>query len=623
MRGATYIKYSELFDRKPRLSTIEKKLSRLNRSNVIFHLSRINVLFGREKLTRSGREAMQELQRLLVDNFFDRRIIEQKLFPRFGEEQCDERPIFHRQQVLALIRLAALVCSEETTLAADGKTPGGYELGLCCLMMNDHLVSAKEERAISRGSKPKRRKHLGLQLGPSLELANPPRLIHAVARSEAIFSEILNSAAMQEVKGRQLSGSDLARTFSEAASGLTIEQYRELTLGVLSWLIGHPREEIIRDAGKLVFERAQFISGTLIRPEDFDHYLALDAVGISELGGGFDVRLLPQWDFVRLRNRPLIDLDHTPAFGEDAFICADVCFVAEKLSAGIYWPIIDSLASDKKKQREAFSAFGRVFEIYVNGLLGQVPTLSGPFIPSPKYENGDQAVDAVVCGRNHLILLEHKASFINVKAKLSGKVKAFDEDFDKKFGAGRGVAQLADHIARMFPRRSRGESDEAFRRRAERGRIGELDRILRSSHARVERVTPVLVVWESYLRLPPIVQQLNARLARFLKRGKVKGSIEVAPLTVIDVDTLETMMPNLLAGDFTLEQCLNARALRDPEYSHTLHDFLSDSDDFPEYDRRVDEQLEAKVEKIFKRVKLNFFGESTGWPPVENPLERP
>lgn len=469
-------------------------------------------------------------------------------------------------------------------------------------MMNDHLVSVREERSISEGTSLKRRKHLGMQLAPLVDLYNPPKINYAAVRAEAIFSEILNSPDMQALVPRELKGLDIAKVFRDF-TGLTIDQYKELNLGIISWLFGSAPQEVLRDSGSFIFRRERFINDTLIKPEDFARYLVLDSVKLSELKGIFEAnktKLLPQWDHVILRNRPLLQVE------ADAFACVDPCFVVEKLSAGIYWAIIDGLKGGDAGNL-AFNAFGYLFEMYMNRILQQISPLDGPFIASPRYDNGDNAVDGSICRGSHLILMEYKASFIRVEARYSGKIRTLEAELDKKFGAKKGVVQLVNHIGRMFPRRLEGESDQDFARRAKRGRIDELDRILQNSHSRVEKITPVLVVWDSYLRFPAIVELLNRRLNSLLKRKKFKSSIRVAPLTVIDIDALETMRPNLVAGDFTLEQCINARVLRDPEYRHVLHNFLSEH--FPQYGKREDPELDGKFEMIMNRVKRNFFGD--------------
>lgn len=588
MIGITYLGYSDVCDQRVPLTTLKKKLRHFNLSNIVFTLSRMNVLLGRQRMLREGREAAQDLQYLLIANFIDDELLEGRLKPRFGQSKVDENPVFSRQQILNLLRLCVLVCSESASAITDGKTPEGYELGRCCLIMNDHLVSKKEEQAISEGSDLKRNKHIGLQLAPILELYNPPKVNQAAVRAEIIFSEILNSQEMQAIIQRELKGFDLAKAFLDA-TGLTIDKYKELILAIITLIYGRTSEELIADPSLLVFRRSQFINNTLITQEDFNRYLSLDSMKLPEAKDLFNEKrgnLRPNFDYVLFRTKPLLELK------DDEFICVDPCFIAEKLSTGIYWTIIDSV-----KKKTAFDAFGYLFEIYVNRMFKQISLLDGLFIPSPKYKTGENSFDGIIWRGNHLIVLEYKASFMRIEAKYSGKVRMFEKELDKKFGIQRGVVQLANHIEWLFHQQP-----------SRRGHIDGLDRVLQNSHSRVEKITPVLIVQEPLLRFSAIEEMLSRRLIRLLKKKKITKAVKVAPLAVIDIDTLEMMKPNLVAGDFTLEQCLNARAARDPNYKYIFHNFVNEY--FPQYGKSEDVELDDKFEVIMNRAKQNFFGDT-------------
>jgi hypothetical protein len=539
---------------------------------------------------------MQELQGELVANYIDDEILEGKLKPIFGPFKRDERAVFVRQSALGLLRLIALVCQETASTIAVGKTRGGYQLGRCCLMMNDHLLSGTEEKAIGEGRSAKRKKHLGMQLGPLLELYNPPRLDRAVVRAEMIFSEILNSPEMREIAERKLSGFDINNAFLQA-TGLTIQKYKELILGTISWLYGHETQDFVNNPNLLTFRRSQFINDSLIKPKDFDNYLSLDSMTPARLKKRFKerrVKVLPHFDYVVFRTRPLIEVD------KDAFICADACFMVEKLSSGIYWTIVDSLTGSDKQR--AFDAFGYLFESYVNRLFQQIPISDGCFLSQLKYTNGDSAFDGAIWHGNHLIVMEYKASFMRAEAKYGGKIRLFEQELDKKFGLDKrtrkqkGIAQLANHIELLF------RKDPSQRRT-----LPELTEVVQQSGCRIERITPVLIVQEPALRLQILEGILSQRFLKLLRRKEISNAVRVEPLAVIDIDTLEDLKPHLMAGDFTLEQCLNARALRDPEYTLMWHDFLDYL--FPNFQKTPDMEVDRKFEAIMGRAKKNFFGD--------------
>ncbi|HYJ84508.1 MAG TPA: hypothetical protein VEW46_00450 [Pyrinomonadaceae bacterium] len=473
-----------------------------------------------------------------------------------------------------------------------GKTLGGYELGNCCLMMNDYLVSPKEERRAGEGTDIKQRRHIGLQIAPMIELYNPPRLEQAVVRVETIFSEILNSKEMKAHVTQELKGFDIASGFL-GATGLSLDIYREMIISVISSLLARTYEELLENPNLFMFRRSEFFKESLVHQKDFDSYLSLDGINLHEAKTLFsqtDQKLLRQFDYVKFRSRPLLEL------AGDRIVCADLCFLVEKLSSGIYWTIVDSLKG--KDRGTALQGFGYLFEIYVNHLLRQISASDGAIIPSPRYHTGEPSFDGMLLRGNHLIALEYKGGFMKIEAKYGGRVKAFEKDLDAKFGANEGVVQLAKHIERLF-RQPLSDRDH----------IEELNRALRNSHSKIEKITPVLIVRESFLRFSAIEEILSRRFVRLLARKNVSRGVEVAPLAVIDIDTLEEMMPNLVAGDFTLEQCLNARALRDPGYRWMWYDFLLEH--FPQFRKRKDEELNKRFGAIMDRGKQNLFGNAT------------
>jgi hypothetical protein len=518
MRGNLYISYSELFGQKPPLSSLKMALRQFKLSDALFHVSRMNVLLGRNRMLGEGREAMQELQGQLVANYIDDEILEGKLKPIFGPFKRDERAVFVRQAALGLLRLIALVCEESAATIAVGKTPGGYQLGRSCLMMNDHLLSRREEKAISEGSSSKRKRHLGMQLAPLLELYNPPRLNRAVVRAEIMFSELLNSDEMRVIAKSKLGGFDLNSAFLNA-TGLTIEKYKELVLGTISWLYGNETNDFVNNPNLLTFRRSQFINDSLIKPKDFDNYLSLDSLTPAQLKKRFTerrVKVLPHFDYVVFRTRPLIEVD------KDAFICADACFLVEKLSSGIYWTIVDSLSGSDKQR--AFDAFGYLLESYLNRLFQQIPISDGCFLSDLKYTNGDSAFDGAIWHGNHLIVMEYKASFMRAEAKYGGKIRLFEQELDKKFGLDKntrkqkGVAQLANHIGHLFCKEP-----------SERRTISELTDVIQQSSCRIERITPVLIVQEPALRLQILEDILSQKFRNLLKGKSISNAVRVEP----------------------------------------------------------------------------------------------
>jgi hypothetical protein len=188
------IGFSELFDgTRVAMPTLSKEVRKFKRSNVINQLIQMNILVTLGLKTTAD---FRRVHRSLLDNFIDEET-EERLRERFPQEKPDQRPLFFRQQILALLRLCILECSEESGFTPDGATPAGFALGRCCLIMTDHLYSKKQERSISQGMDSKRRKHLGIQMASTFELYNPTRLNRALVRADITFS-LLNSKAISK-----------------------------------------------------------------------------------------------------------------------------------------------------------------------------------------------------------------------------------------------------------------------------------------------------------------------------------------------------------------------------------------------------------------------------------------
>jgi len=117
-----------------------------------------------------------------------------------------------------------------------------------------------------------------------------------------------------------------------------------------------------------------------------------------------------------------------------------------------------------------------------------------------------------------------------------------------------------------------------------------------------------MIVQEPALRLQILEGILSQKFRNILQSKKISNAVRVEPLAVIDIDTLEEMKPHLIAGEFTLEQCLNARALRDPDYKVMWHDFL----DFfcPNFQKTPDTEVNEKFGEIMDRARKNFFGDN-------------
>jgi hypothetical protein len=579
-----FLKFSEIFGKKRKLSSIKKDLRPFKLSSALAPLAQMNIPLSFATLARDNSH-LQELQQSLASRFLDTSI---RADSKFIQGCTDEKLVFTRQQMLTLLRLAALECSEDSPTIVTAESASGYALGECCLAINDHLDTSKQESAINKGTGARKHINLALKLAPNFELYNPQRPELAIARADRMFAEILTSKLWAEQFQRKLKGFDLAATFA-AATGLTLEQYRDFVLAMLSWYTTRDHAQLLTNPESSRIDPTKFISSTLVKRADFDRYLALDAIKLSALRKDMEEQrnILPYFDFVVFRKSPLIELS------DGSLLCVDPSFLLEKLSAGFYWTILNSLP--KQTRRTAFQAFGYLFEVYVDELLREV-------YPPDRYisfasfdKKNEEAFDGIIVyPGNHLIVLEYKGGFLTIEAKYGGKIRKLEKDLDKKFGRSRGagVQQLATKIEKLF-----------HRDKAKRERIAELGEIVTT------KITPVLIVQESFLRFRPINFILHKWFKKLLRQKKITKAVKIAPLQVIDIDSLQRLKTNLAAGDFTLEQCLNLRAADDPEMTSTFHEFTWGN--FQEYGRREDVELEKQLDAVFNRIENSFFSAQT------------
>ena len=578
------LRYSDL-GQKVSLPRLKKELRKFKLSSVLVALAQINTLVSLKKVNREG---FSNLSDYLVDNYFD---LDIRSDPKFAAAIKSGHPIFGRQQLLALMRLCALECGENGTLLADGHTAGGYALGRCYLILSDHYFTKENEKAIGSGSEPKRRRNLALQLAPQFELIIPQNLKRVMVRWEVMLSDVLSSTWLSE----RLGGFDLAGQFRIAVN-LELQEYRDFIFSSILNYLSLDLEDVIKRGHILKMHRSGYIKESRVKQDDYDRYLAIDSLKLAEVRPRLaefadKLKLIPNVDFAVFRRWSLVELD------TGYFFTWDPLFLLEKLGDGVRHTIRDSLALEEDRKR-ASTAYGYLFEGYVDALMRRIyPRGAEHFVSFPKFGKSksqhNEAFDGVVtCQGGHLIVMEYKGGFLTAQAKYGGKMKTFLKDLDLKFGVGKGagVRQLVTKIEKLF------HSD-----RAQRDLIPELEQF-----GQTQKITPVLVVQEIFLGLDFMTEILNLRFQKLLKTAKITEAVDIMPLQVLDIDSLEVMTPNLIAEDFRLEQILNARAHMDPNLIANF--FKLTKELFPSFGTREDTEIEARFLSITERVRHKFWG---------------
>jgi hypothetical protein len=171
----------------------------------------------------------------------------------------------------------------------------------------------------------------------------------------------------------------------------------------------------------------------------------------------------------------------------------------------------------------------------------------------------------------------------------------FEEDLNKRFGIGEkgAVRQLVSNIERLF-----------HTNRNQRSHIPELMKS-QMEIPKVTEITPVIVVQEQFLRFG-FTWLLKDMFEELITQSNVSAAITVNQLQVLDIQTLETMKPNLIAEDFRLEQVLKNRGSFDKNQINPWEVHLKAA--FPDYGTRGDQKLQKRFDSVFNRLSKSFFG---------------
>lgn len=593
MDSFTYLRHSDIFGEKLPMPTLKKMLRGLGRASVLSNLSIINNIFTRGRVEAHGLDEYAKLHRELLGFY-----LRPDICKSISGLSLASSPVFTRLTSLYVAQLALLHGTDERPVLADGSTPGGWTLGEICLGANDYLLTPREERNTGEGSDVKRIRHLGFQIAPILEVFNPLDFVQGISRSHLIFSDILESNDLRTVLEEEgLQHFDIAREF-RSATGLHLIEYIDITLAILFSQV-YPANNNVRAT-------QHFTVRGLLRHSNLDSdivekYLRLESRNFDEFRQILSVqsRLYSNaFSFGPFKTFPIVEVF------AGVFVCIDSTLLIEKLDSGIYWKIFDGLDSKKKKQ-DFFQAFGFVFELYVRRVIAALSHATGRnglHFPAPRYENGEKLFDEVIYypDTKHLVVIETKSGFIPTPAKYGRSIREFTKQVRRKFvekddGTEKGVKQLAKHLSRIL-------SNERSRRYIL------ADRQLQHCFDQAEKVSPLLIVQERVLSFHIHEQALNTELQRYLLQRNylLRDSINTQQLTILEIGELERLKEHITAGHFTLEQCINARAYRDPGYKQLFLDFV-----FENFQPRavVGAESETVYISVLDRIKDRFFGQ--------------
>jgi hypothetical protein len=388
MPTGAYITFSELFDSKASWEEIVDSVKGLPMHTAAVTLMRMNLVL-RFALQEHNRPNFGRLQQMMVNDFTDADTF-RRLQERFASTQTDQRPVFVPLAVLNVLRLVLVYARKDEPLSTLDDPALRFSLGTACLMMNNLLVSAEEERQIKEGDKDDRRLALLVQSLAPFELAFPPVDSHLLFRDGVIFRMLLNDTSVRARIAAECRGFDFKVEF-EALIGISLERWLYVMFAIYSYYLqgGNAFDPHLEFS---FLDPAVFAGQTQITPAELGAVLSTVSGSMVELRQEVkrDLATDPRFDFVPFRTHPLVPVS------ANRLACIDLSFVLEKLHTGVHWTMHDSYGNRNTKRDDLFKAWGILFEEYVHWLLSGMETNLAIKYFRPRWEEGGESFDGML-----------------------------------------------------------------------------------------------------------------------------------------------------------------------------------------------------------------------------------
>lgn len=530
MTYATFETFEVMFGRKSSLSELINLLRLFSRRSVLHTCATIAVLLRlwerKPDLQHYDHPVSIFFPWILADCY------------KWSSRQTPPAYVFHRRQLLFIMKLAILNCPEQGRDIASTR-PGLF--GFVLLMANDHFYYGLycQERVTSKRD-------------------NLARLVaEFVPISEAAGFEIKNwltrSHLMLTEHVKRSEGNrdfiDIAAEYAEL-TGLSLIEHEAICFSLFAKWSTLEFEQIRANPGLMWLGRNEFRQ-TALPPEKVNSLLTQVTADTTQLHMAFSEINIGANDFTDFRERPLLR-HHVMT------IPSDLLFVVEKFQSGPYWRVNDISKGVGDKLRRFW---GVVFESYCNDLLSRSFTGSAHsvFLPDPRDPDDPniQICDALAVEGDSLVLLEYKSNMFSAVSKYSGDYVALQREIETKYVRSdkkqkKGVEQLSAAVVALTTRSSRFT------------KIG-------VDMGNIRRIYPVLVTLDEIGGSLLMSALLNTYFVEQLPQSK---ATEITPLFCLDIESLELVSGSL--ADEPLSAYLShwLGLGLDPELRGTLTGFL-------------------------------------------------
>jgi hypothetical protein len=474
-------------------------------------------------------------QALLRNTISERRLKE--LRDKLGSAQLVRRPLFHRAQLLTMIKLVARYGHPTggNRLVSRNDFDQIAELGLLVNSLWAFVDQAKDAGDV-----------VAPILAPSIELENPPSVAESLARSTKMLGPHLADLQFRERFARQLERIFLFET------RLNFTELVDLTFALWSYYSSMSVDEMISNQRRAHFN--PFAPDNVVSPQNIRKLLDLVSIPFGEIPGIVGEADARNYlvDFTPFRQWPVW------MFAESNYLCVDPAFLQEKLSSGVYWTVMNAL--DPEAREEFSRIWGRMFELQLFETLESF-SLAGTVDRSPRYsDTQDEAFDAVVDFGDRLIVIQAKASFVRADAKYSGVPDLFFEGLDERFGLlpGRALGQTRSNLRYCFGLEGRRVVEE-----------------FRGRHFR--EILPVIVYQEPVLNFGPVTRHYARQLEEDLRGFLFQLDAVVRPVVFLHIDDFHLFAQHARDGAITFVDVLHRKLADDPGHVESFGAFWSET----------------------------------------------
>lgn len=510
MRMRTYATFKEMHGYQSTLEDLINKLRLFSRSSVLFACSVTGIML---KLWK-GSDWEKDLYASTIDEVFEPlRADWYKFAFRAGEQEL----VFHRRQLLLLMKLAVEHCPEN---GHDFMRATRGVFGTILLMANDqfHFGLLPDPAATDLDEYDKVSRLLA-EFIPIVEYAAsewPIRITRSHLLMTRYTQQLRNHVDFIDVPAEY-----------QRLSGLELMDYEALTFGLMARITEMINLHTLRQNAEVAVIRPENFGTTSVPRTTIDTFLREVSITYQNLLAAINrakanKRDFGNNDFTEFRKHPLI----TEEYGS---LVTDVNLVIDKFDSGPYWRVnyINTATGDKLRR-----FWGAVFEGYVNDLLKYCArSASAVFIPDPRDINNPnvQICDGLLIEGDSLVVMEYKSAMFTAEGKYSGKYLTLRDEIFKKLvrddaeNKKKGVEQIAAAIKSIFANTQQSV-------------VSGLDA------SRVRRVYPLLITLDQIGSSLLMSKLLNYPFESVFKPEDAAGVV-VKPLLCTDIEDLEQILP--------------------------------------------------------------------------------